>query len=176
MICYNYFGDYMKKVMGDNEVGKLFNIFTGVTILFIIFYVITSFVTKKQEIVQKEAVSIQYEEIIVGTLLNQKESSYYVLAMFEEDMDNQLLELYANKYLENNQALPVYKINLSGVFNKSFIAEASKLNITNIESIKFSKPTLLLVKDNKIDSFYETSDKIISHFKTFNIITNEGTK
>ena len=155
----------MKKIMGDNEISKLFNIFTGVSILFIVFYLITSVVTKKPEVVQQEVVDIQYEEILVGTLLDQKESSYYVLATLEDDLSNNLLELYTTKYSEKEGALPVYKINLNSVFNKTFISDTSKLNITNIEEIKFSKPTLLLIKDKKITSVYETSDKIISQLK-----------
>ena len=87
--------------MEGNELKSLILIIVIVSAVFLIFYVITSLTSNKKsntldyEVKQE---TIQYEEILVGQALNQKEKEYYVLIKNEKNNYNDLYVYYLKKY------------------------------------------------------------------------------
>ena len=151
----------------DNEMAKLILLIVIVAIAFAIFYVITLFVVKKDEketptAEQTTEATIQYQKILVSNVLSQKENEYYVLAYKNDD---KYVESYKNNLtyyaMTKEDSVPYYYIELDNSFNKSFIAEKSKLNVENSKDIRFSQTTLLRIKDGKIISTYEGKDNIV---------------
>ncbi len=178
-LCYNYFGDKMKKaklssqkktktmISTDNEMSKLIILILVVALVFALFYVITLFVTKKDsstttnEGEDETQVSIQYEKILASNIFSQKNSEYYVLAYFGDDNYLDLYKSYLSYYKASVEgAVPYYLVDMDDVFNKSFIAEKSNLNVSNIKELKFSQTALLRIRDNKIISTYEGNEQI----------------
>lgn len=103
--------------------------------------------TKKNRVVY--SAEIQDKKITCGSILNRKDSKYYVLAF---DMDDEmttpiyqsLTEAYASSSKEK-----VYYVDLGNSRNNICMDE--KLNITNdVKTLKVSNPTLLLVEGGKV--------------------------
>ncbi|MDD2181408.1 MAG: hypothetical protein PHW32_03455 [Bacilli bacterium] len=152
------------KIVMDDEVSKLIKITIIIIIVFSIFYLITKLVTEDNKIDDNNEieVEIQYKEIILGNLLKQKESEYYVLVMFEDDIYNPLYNSYFEEYENNNSALSKYDVNINNIFNKKYIADESNFDLLNL---KFKESTLLKIKNNKIDETHEGREKIIEKLK-----------
>ena len=151
----------------DNEMAKLILLIVIVAIAFAIFYVITLFVVKKDEnktTTQEETTeaTIQYQKILVGNILSQKEDEYYVLIYKNDD---KYVEAYKNNLtyyaMTKEDSVPYYFVELDNSLNKSFITEKSKLNVENAKDLRFSQTTLLRIKEGKIISTYEGKERII---------------
>jgi hypothetical protein len=146
------------KLTNNNEVNKLINIFLAVSILFVVFYLITLMVTNKDTEVS-EPVNIQYGEILVSKILDQKQDLYYVLATKEEDVNNDLYDYYLTEYVRAEQ-LVAFEINLDNIFNKPFVKEESNLSVEDLSDIAFKDATLLRVEKGKITEALEGKDEI----------------
>ena len=154
-----------------NEVNNLIRIVGLVSILFIAFYLITYFVTKKpNKVVRPTETTIQYSEILVGGILSQSGKEYYVLAISAGDTSSEYAT-YKETYESNHTTgivktfLKTYSINLGSLFNRSFVAKTSNLKVTDLKDILFKDTTLIYVKDKKIISYYEGKDAIINYYK-----------
>ena len=151
-------------IVENDEMRKLILITVVIVLIFGLFYVITKLVTEdnlKQDDILEE-VEISFDEIILGDLLNQKEKEYYVLVIFEKDVYASLYNSYFDEYYKKERPLPKYVANINNVFNKNFIAEESKFDMTDL---KFKESTLLKVKNNKIVETYEGRKKIVEYLK-----------
>lgn len=157
---------------GGDEIRKLLIIIGAVCAIMLVFYFITEGVVKHKNDKPKEETpeikiepDIQYDHILMGSLLNQKEDSYYVLAYTEDDEFYQIYEAYLENYNKLDNHLKVYKVNLSDGFNKSYIAETSYLEGNNINSIKVAGTTLIRIEEGEIYLSFEGVDAIIGRLK-----------
>lgn len=175
----------MKKNMNKNsiygkanyneDVIKLVKILMVVVVVLGIVYIGTAIATgeinlnkdKKEEV----EVSIQYEEIIAGEILNRIDKEYYVLLFnFTGDDATNLLTLKDN-YGYVNESLPVYIVDLDKKFNSILTpseGEEIKDKPSNVSDLRVNDVTLLKVKDGKITSRVTTYENIE---KTFNDLT-----
>lgn len=155
-------------VVTNNEMVNLIKIILVVTLIFLVFYGITSVVTKnkKESKVENKEVSIQYDEILLGNLFEQSNSDYYVLVTREDDKYLSTYSTYITSYKSKKESIRIYRANLDSGFNKSYLADQSNTNITNIKDLKLSGSTLLKIKNKKIVSKYEGNSKIIEHLKS----------
>lgn len=148
----------------DNEMAKLILLVVIVALAFAIFYIITLFVIKKDDTKTPEEetkeVTIQYEKILIGNILNQKENEYYVLVYKDKDQYVDLYKGYLSYYQSKEESVPYYFAELDNIFNKDFYAEKSNLDVEDFKQIKFSQTTLLRIKDGKVISTYEGKDNI----------------
>lgn len=171
-LCYNDFGDKMKKAnknnsffSTDNEMAKLLLLIIIVAIAFALFYLITLFVVKKDNKLETTdeniQTTIQYEKILASAILTQKNNEYYVLVYKNDDQYLDTYKNYLSYYkMAKTDALPYYYVELNSQFNKSFISEKSKLDVSESKDFKFSQTTLIRVKDGKVISTYEGKDDI----------------
>lgn len=149
----------------DNEMSKLIILILVVALVFALFYVITLFVTKKDETTVnndeiKEA-TIQYEKILAGNILSQNHDEYYVLVYFNDDKYVDYYKNYLMYYSTKvSGAVPYYYVDMSDVFNNSFVSEKSNLNVSNVNDLKFNKTTLLRISNKKVVSTYEGNEQI----------------
>ena len=180
-LCYNDFGDKMKKakkvnsqkktsavISTDNEMSKLLILILIVALVFALFYVITLFVTKNDDNNESSGgngenveAKIQYEKILAGNILSQNDLEYYVLVYFSDDKYLDLYKSYLSYYstkIENS--LPYYYVDVNDVFNKSFISDKSNLSVSKANDFKFSQTALLRIKDSKVISTYEGNEQI----------------
>ena len=158
--------------LGGDEIKKLLIIIGAVCAIMLIFYFITEGVLKNKKEEEKPETpeikiesEIQYEQILMGAMLDQKEDSYYVFAYDEEDHLNSVYDEYFKIYEKVDEHLKVYRVNLSDDFNKSYIAEESYLEGSNINKIKVTGPTLIRVEEGAMYLSFEGTDEILGRLK-----------
>ena len=94
--------------------------------------------------------------VICGTLLTQEESEYYVLAYSFDDNDTKklysaVLSMYSGT---------IYQLNTDSGFNSTCVGDKVDIN-NDIAKLKVTSPTLLHIKDKKIDKSYTTQEEIM---------------
>lgn len=151
----------------SNEMIKLLKIVLIVTGVMMVFYGITLLATNKAdeklESQNTEDTSsetqIQYENIMIGSLLN-KGGSYYVL--IEKDDDNRLTEYDSliSTIKASEDAPTIYKANLTDSFNKNYLGKESNYYVDDIADFKVTGTTLVKVQDGKITSVSDNYDAI----------------
>jgi len=151
----------------NNEMLKLLKIVLIVTGIMVIFYGITLVATNKaDETIEKEnndnqpsETQIQYENILIGSMLN-NDGTYYVL--IEKDDDNRLAEydsLIAT--IKSSEDAPtIYKANLTDSFNKNYLGKEHNYYVDDMADFKVTGTTLVKVQDGKIVSVSDTHDSI----------------
>lgn len=152
--------------VNSDEMMKLIKIILVVVIIVVAFYGITVLITKLQKEESQERnhesvpAVIQYEEIVLGTLLNQPESEYYVLVDKEENAYTSLFDSYLETYNGTENALTVYRANMDSVFNQFYVAEKSVLQPNRMSEFRVADFTLLKIKNKKIVEAYEGIDSV----------------
>ncbi len=101
------------------------------------------------------ASELQYNEILVGTILKQKDEKYYVLVIEREDPYADILKRYAENYVGETKHEPFYTVDLGNLFNKT-----AKKEDSNPESLVFKGTTLLFVENGEIKEVEEDSNNI----------------
>ena len=127
----------------------------------LIFYGITFLVDVKEDevITNDDTTEIQYSEIIVGDMYNQKEDEYYVLA-YDDSSEGQTYISKFNEYIYADESNKAYFINLMSAFNKKYLSTES--NFEN-KFPTFKGNTLLKISNGSIVEIYEAeqiTDKI----------------
>lgn len=158
-----------KNKMSNNELKNLILVVIAVLAIFVVFYFITVYVTKnkKAETVTNNA-AIQYEEILVGTLLTQKDEHYYVLTYKNDDNYIDSYKSYIETYSATAGATKFYNANLYNAFNKKYYTEneTSATDVSNLTDLKLKDTTLFEIKSGEIVKVYEGKDSILEFLKT----------
>ena len=132
------------------------------------FYAITYVVTKHNKTYSWENNSvssvIQYDKIMLGTLLTQSTDEYYVLALEYSNNDKDIFDTYISMYKETEGSLNFYTVDLDSDFNKKYIAENRNFNINSIKDLKIKDTTLFKIKNSKIVEHIEGNEQIIKKF------------
>lgn len=150
------------------ELQKLTLTFCAIIGVFLVFYVIADYKVKNKEKDNNSDIAevIQYEKILISTLLTQKSSEYYVMSYIKEDDYKNLYMSYINAYAGVEKALPFYSADLNDTFNLMYKSEISRLKVTNILELKISHDTLFKVKDGRILESFETEETILRQLKS----------
>lgn len=146
----------------DKDVYKVFKIALGVILFIGLAYVVINFangtwsLTKKN----KEATEIDTRMVIAGTMFNKEENEYLVLAYDKSNEKDTIYEVLASNY---SGSRTLYFLDLSSGFNDKFIAKKAVIS-NDLNKLKFSGPTLLVIKGNKIVKSYLTEKDITKFF------------
>ena len=138
----------------DNQLMTLFKIIIILVIVLGVFYGITLWRTtdKTKTDNKPEEVEIQYDEILIGTILSQNTNEYYVLLADLNAADYTKYESYVET-LSGNAKTRLYTSDKESIFNKSYISEEANvkdyIGKTKIDGIKFSDDCLLHIKKVK---------------------------
>lgn len=149
----------------NDEMSKLLKIVLIVTGVMIVFYGVTTFVTKKVNAVKtaklgksSEKATIQYDSIIIGSMFK-FDGNYYVLIEKEDDENSSEYDTIIKSIDANDDAPKVYKADLSSSFNKNYYNKESNYN-SDLTKFKVSNTTLVEVKDHKIENTFDSYDSI----------------
>ena len=155
---------FEKNDSGD-ELSKLVKIVLLVTAIIIVFYFITTFVTRKanaintvKKIKTNDKAEIQYENLIIGSMLK-IDGKFYVL--IEKDGDEKLTEYETSiqTIKANDEAPKIYTANLTDSFNKIYLSEESNYD-SDLTKFKVSGTTLVKISDHKIEKTYDKYEDI----------------
>lgn len=155
---------YYTNNSNSDELSKLIKIVLIITAIIVVFYGVTVVVTKKAkeaaEEKNKQAVEIQYDSIMIGSMLN-IDGSYYVLIEDKDDIKSSEYTTLLQTIKANDDAPTIYTADLSSSFNKSYLSDKSNYD-SNMEKFKVTGTTLVKISDHKITNVYDSHDKIIS--------------
>ena len=150
-----------------NEMGKLLKIVLIVTGIMIVFYGVTLVATNKsdeiieknKEEAEKTEATIQYENIMIGSMLNYS-GTYYVLI---EDADDNRLAEYDSiiTTIQSNEDAPnIYKANLTDSFNKTYLGKEQNYYTDDLGTFKVTGTVLVKVVDGKIKNVDDSHEAI----------------
>lgn len=161
--------EVLKSINNDNEVKKVIKCVVIVLAIFALMYLLTVLVLKKSSTdyitKEEESTTIQYSEILAGTVFNKKDNEYLVLFY---DMDEDTDYTYSNlvsDYEAKEEHLPIYYVDLSSALNKSVIADESNKDATSAEELKINGATLIKFTNNSISEYLEGEEAISNYLK-----------
>lgn len=153
-----------ESILRRSELKNLVILILIIVAIFFVFYGITAIIDpgnkpKETEIVEE---TIQYNEIMVGQVLNRYNKSYYVLVINNENEYNGLYESYLDMYVSKNKDGNYYIVDLDNTFNQKYRGDSTLVKGNDVSSFKFSDTTLLKIKNQKIDKVYAEKDEIVT--------------
>lgn len=146
----------------EMEMGNLVKIILIILAVFGIFYVFTYYLQTYKKVETNNSgintiTTIQYDEILMGDLLNQSETEYYVLLVKKTDYDDRYKE-YLTKYSNNNK---FYYSLIDNGLNSSYVSDVSNLNVNSIQDLKVSDTSLLKINSGKIILSYDGNASVM---------------
>lgn len=147
----------------DKEVSRAIKIVVGVVLTFALIYLLAALFTGEINL-KKEKESeptIQYVEILAERTFKQKDSDYFVL--YYDFEDEATVGLFDTVFESLKETASAYKVDLSKKFNANYLVEDSKNVDTtpeNLEELKVKNPTLIRIKDGKVDKFVNGVENI----------------
>lgn len=160
-----------KKIDDGNELFNFIKMIIIVSIIFVVFYILTVFINKKDvdntnnNSNTEQKAEIQYYEILIGNIFKQQENNYYVLIEDINDEQNQVYEAYVSIYAQKKDSKSFYLATMNNMFNSKYISEKSNI-VDDINEFKVSKTTLIEVSNGKIANKYETNEEILNILTT----------
>lgn len=151
---------------GD-EFSKLFKIILIVTAIIVVFYGVTVVVTNKADEAREEAnsepVEIQYDSIMIGSMLNIN-GTFYVLISDDNDIRLNEYTTMIQTIKANDDAPTIYTADLSSAFNKTYLGDDSNYD-SDMNKFKVKGTTLVRIDDHEIQDVYDNYDEIIEKLK-----------
>lgn len=154
----------------DFEVGNLVKIILVILVVFGLFYVLTYYIQKNKKTesnnndTKNTITTIQYDEILMGEILNQSENEYYVLLVKNEDYTKTYKE-YISKYSNGNK---FYYSLIDNGMNSRYLSDTSNLNVENIDELKVVGTSLVKVNSGKIIESYDGNSSVMQAFIKIN--------
>lgn len=138
-----------------------------ISITFLLFYFITTFLVKPVIIdnTNNSIEQIDSTKITLGNLLNRNNDEYYVLctkpSLYKENFNyNKIYNNYIADYSKKENSLNFYLVDLDDALNKSYLGD--KINISeDLTDLKVNDEVLFKIKDKKIESYYVGNSEII---------------
>ena len=148
----------------QKEVFRFMKILIGLVLIIGLLYLFTNYVVNKETSYKRtnNEGKINYDTIMLGSLLSKADKEYYVLAVDKSNSFNNLYLNSVSNYKSGVKHLPIYIADLSNEFNKSYLADESNYKSNTAEDLKVKGTTLIKVKEGKIVKFIETKEDILN--------------
>lgn len=165
---------YKTNTVTEMEYSKIIKITIGVVLVLALTYFVTALAsgeikfgkTKVEE--EKKETSIQYEEIMVGQMLNRSDDEYYVLLFnFTDTFASYYLSL-KDSYVKEDNSLPFYIIDLEKSVNKDYVLKDGEKLIdkpVRLVDFKATSPTIVKIKNRKIIERISDRDNVLKFFE-----------
>lgn len=165
---------YKTNTVTEMEYSKIIKITIGVVLVLALTYFVTALAsgeikfgkTKVEE--EKKETSIQYEEIMVGQMLNRSDDEYYVLLFnFTDTFASYYLSLKYS-YAKEDNSLPFYIIDLEKSVNKDYVLKDGEKLIdkpVRLVDFKATSPTIVKIKNRKIIERISDRDNVLKFFE-----------
>ena len=158
-----------KVIEQEYSIKSMVKIILTISIVFCSFYLITKLFVKPSSETETTPSVVDNTKITMNQLLNRKQDEYYVLATksslynkssYQNTNYVEIYNSYINKYMEQEDSLNFYYIDLDNALNKTYFGE--KMNITeDISKMVLNDEVLFKIKSGKIEKTYNGKDKII---------------
>lgn len=151
----------------DGNVKQIFIVILVIAVVLVVFYFLTVYILSKDTSTSEfinskpEEADIQYQEILAGNSFDIDEDNYYVL--YYDMSDENLKSFYTNMittYEEIDTHLPIYTVDMSSTFNKKYVSDEANYDVSKVEDLKISGPTLIEFDSSKVVEYVEGKDDI----------------
>ena len=126
--------------------------------------VVTNKAKEAAEDKNKQAAEIQYDSIMIGSMLN-IDGSYYVLI---EDQDDIRLSEYTTliqAIKANDDSPAIYTADLSSSFNENYLSDKTNYD-SDMSKFRVKGTTLVRVSDHEITDVYDNHDSIVDELNS----------
>lgn len=150
-------------------INRFIKILIGVIVFIVLIYFATRIFVKHDLLDNKEEAAVtevSYSKMVFGTMLNRPYDEYYVYAYSSEDVKAYYYNTLAANYINNDDSLYVYYVDLEDSMNKKYISESDETNpeAKSVDDLRVGKLTLMKVKNGKIVKYIEKLEDIKSEF------------
>ena len=109
---------------------------------------------------ERGEIIISYEDATVGTIFNRPDTEYYVIFDDFTENPNQYLTSILFRYSNEEETLPIYKVDMSNGFNKKYSGEQGNPSAQKVEDIKINGVTLIKIVNGKNVKYIEGATNI----------------
>lgn len=147
----------------DKDVYNVFKIALGVILFIGLVFVGMNVINGNWNLFNKDnkkATEIDSRMVIAGTMFNKEDKEYLVLAYNMKDEKDTIYYAASSNYQGDKK---LYYLDLSSGFNEKFIGDKAVIS-NDLNKLKFSGATLLVIKGDKITKSYTKEADIIKFF------------
>lgn len=109
---------------------------------------------------ERGEIIISYEDATVGTIFNRPDAKYYVIFDDFTENPNQYLTSILFRYSNEEETLPIYKVDMSNGFNTKYAGEQGNPSAQKVEDIKINGVTLIKIVNGKNVKYIEGTTNI----------------
>lgn len=109
---------------------------------------------------ERGEIIISYEDATVGTIFNRPDTEYYVVFDDFTENPNQYLTSILFRYSNEEETLPIYKVDMSNGFNTKYAGEQGNPSAQKVEDIKINGVTLIKIINGKNVKYIEGTTNI----------------
>ena len=109
---------------------------------------------------ERGEIIISYEDATVGTIFNRPDTEYYVVFDDFTENPNQYLTSILFRYSNEEETLPIYKVDMSNGFNTKYAGEQGNPSAQKVEDIKINGVTLIKIVNGKNVKYIEGTTNI----------------
>ena len=109
---------------------------------------------------ERGEIIISYEDATVGTIFNRPDAEYYVIFDDFTENPNQYLTSILFRYSNEEETLPIYKVDISNGFNTKYAGEQGNPSAQKVEDIKINGVTLIKIVNGKNVKYIEGTTNI----------------
>jgi len=150
------------------EIMKFFIVLVVVVCLIVcVFFLSKAFIKEEVSDYAYQSGTVSTSAAIVGTIFNNPEKTYYVLAYDSTSNDASSYSSYSYNYTSKQEnATKVYTLDLNNGMNKDYyVKENSNPKATSIKDLKMKDGTLLKIQNGKITKYLEGLEAIKNELK-----------
>ena len=101
---------------------------------------------------------IQFDEILMGSILNRTEDKYFVFVRDADFVGNMAYEQLVSM---NEGNYRYYTVDLNNIFNREYQAEENNFDQNNLQ---FKTSTILVIENGEIIEFLADKDAVFAYF------------
>ncbi len=160
--------DVIRDINEDtNTIKKFIYILIGVAIVTVCLYFISSKLLVKDGVDDTDDTNVEetisYDTVLGGNVFNRPEDEYYVLAYDSSSLKASYYAVLISTFDKTKGN--IYFMNLDLETNKQYIKEPTNTKPTKPSELALKEPTLIKIKDGKVDKYLENLEDIEKELK-----------
>ena len=104
---------------------------------------------------ERGEIIISYEDATIGTMFNRPDTEYYVIFDEFAENPNQYLSSILFRYSNEENKLPIYKVDMTNAFNAKYMGESGNPSAQRVEDVKINGVTLIKMVNGKNVKYIE---------------------
>lgn len=137
------------------EIKNLIVITVVVVLIVGLLYFFTNMLNNKGD---NSKISFEYDTCMVGNMFNRPYDEYYVFLFSSLDSDASTYKGLITSYIDSDDALKVYYVDMNDWFNSSYLGDMSNNKPTGVSDVVIKDSALIKIKDGSVVNYYDKLD------------------